>query len=32
MFVKVSAAIGKKVACQAGKSVTIFLNGRTRNG
>jgi hypothetical protein len=32
LFVKVSAAIGKKVACQAGKSVTIWLDGRTSSG
>lgn len=32
MFVKGSAAIGKKIPCQAGKSVTIFLDGHYRNG
>jgi hypothetical protein len=32
MFVKASGAIGKKIPCQAGKAVTIFLDGHYRNG
>jgi hypothetical protein len=32
MFVKASSASGKKIPCQGGKSVTIFLDGHYRNG
>jgi len=32
MFVKFSSVIGKKVPCQAGKSVTLYLDGHYRNG
>ena len=32
MFVKASSVSGKKIPCQAGKSVTIFLDGHYRNG
>ena len=32
MFVKASSVTGKKIPCQAGKSVTVFLDGHYRNG
>lgn len=32
MFVKASSVVGKKIPCQAGKSVTIFLDGHYRTG
>ena len=32
MFVKASSVVGKKIPCQGGKSVTIFLDGHYRNG
>ena len=32
MFVTVSSVSGTKVPCQAGRSVTVFLNGKYRNG
>ena len=32
MFVKASSVSGRKIPCQGGKSVTIFLDGHYRNG
>lgn len=32
MFVKGNGPNGRKIPCQAGKSVTVFLDGRYRNG
>jgi hypothetical protein len=32
MFVKANGPNGKKIPCQGGKSVTIFLDGHYRNG
>ena len=32
MFVKGNGPNGRNIPCQAGRSVTIFLNGRYRNG